>query len=519
MKKIKKENKGKIVLFQPKVFSATRPYYGIPLALLGISRLLDKEGYEIKIIEPLTHKNYQDDVLKEVKEAICLGISALTGYSIYDGLQVARAVKKKYPDLPIVWGGWHPSILPGGTVQDENVDVVVKGQGERTFTELVNAFKKNKPLKNILGIAYKDENGNIIENPDRPLESLDNFPPIPYHLVEVEKFLTPQEYGEKSLSYYTSYGCPHRCLFCVEQIVNKRRWVGLSPEKAVEEVAVLKKKYSFDSIQIIDSNFFISEERSRKFAQGLIDKKVNIKWGSVNGRTRQMSRYSDDTWRLMKESGLSCVLIGAESGDNKTLEYMQKDITIDDTLRLTKFCAKYDIKILSSFLVGFPRTDKAGDCYGTVEKEIKSAFKLIDRMFEIYPRIRMMFALYLPYPSTALFEQSKKLGLEIPNKLEDWNEYLIAAEDAGKMKVRQKWVTEEQARRILMASIYIFFFLDPDSFDLVTKRIKNKFIKFWLFLVFQAFKSIVVWRWRNKFFKFPVDFYVYNFLRKYSRLG
>jgi len=511
--------KRKIVLFQPYVFSATRPYYGAPLALLGISRMLDHEGYEIKIVTPVTHPNHVEDAVKEAKGAICFGITAMTGYSIYDGLQAARAVRKKYPKMPIVWGGWHPSILPVETAEDESVDFVVKGQGERTFTELVHALEKGESVKDILGLVYKNEKGKVIENPDRPVETLDDFPPIPYHLIDVEKFLTSQEYGECSLAYYTSYGCPHRCLFCVEQIVNKRCWAGLTPEKAADEIHTLKKKYNFDSVQIIDSNFFVGQDRGRRFAQRLLENGTDVKWGNVNGRTWQLSRMSEETWEIMKESGLSTILVGAESGDNETLKYMQKDISIEDTLKLTEKCAKYDVKILSSFLVGFPRSKDPRECHDFVEKEISSAFALIDRMFKIYPKIRMMFALYLPYPSTALFAQSRELGLEIPSKLEEWNEYLIAAEDTTKMKVRQKWITREQARRILMCSIYIFFFLDPDSFDLVTKRIRSKLYKAVLWLGFMIGKTIATLRWKLKFFDLPADFYIYSYLRKYGKFG
>lgn len=511
--------KGKIVLLQPYVFSETRIFTGVPLALLGISRILDKEGYEIKIVTPVEYDNHLEAVLREIKGAICLGVTAITGYSIYDGLRVAKEAKRKYPDLPIVWGGWHPSILPKETASDKNVDIVVKGQGERTFTELVHALEKGKNLKNVLGIVYKDKNKNVIENPDRPLESLDNFPQIPYHLIDINKYHIPVEFGKNALTYYTSYGCPHRCIFCVEQIVNKRKWAGLSPQKAVSEIADMKKKYAIDSVQIIDSNFFISEERSQAFAQALIGKNINIKWGDVNGRTKQMSQYSEKTWKLMKESGLSCILIGAESGDNETLRFMQKDITVLDTLRLTELCAKYDIKILSSFLVGFPRSDNPENCYTSVEKEINSAFILIDKMFKIYPRIRMMFALYLPYPSTVLFEQSKKLGMEVPTKLEDWSKYLIAAEDATKLKVRQGWITKKQAQKILMASIYIFFFLDPDSFEMVTGKIKSQLIKRVLYFGFISFRAIAKLRWKYKYFGLPIDFGFYNYLRRYSKLG
>jgi len=310
-----------------------------------------------------------------------------------------------------------------------------------------------------------------------------------------------------------------RVFISIIAIVMLNTWAGMSPEKAAEEINELKKKYNIDAVQIIDSNFFVGPDRGRRFAQRLLELDTNIKWGNVNGRVRQLANLSDDDWALMKKSGLVCVLVGAESGDQDTLDYMKKDITIDDTLRLTEKCGKYDIKILASFLVGFPRSTDANECHKTVEKEISTAFNLIDRMFSIHKRIRMMFALYLPYPSTALFSQCRELGLEIPKKLEDWNEYLIQAEDAAKMKVRQKWITERQARKMLMCGMYIFFFKDPDSFDLITRKIKNKPYKALLWMGFQMGKAVALLRWKLKFFDFPVDFYLYNLMRKYSKLG
>lgn len=512
------DNRGKIVLFQPEVFSATRHYFGVPMQLLAVSKILAHEGYRIKIITPVDFKDPEKEILKQAKGAICLGMTVLTGYSIHDGLRVSKKVKELFPDLPIIWGGWHPSILLKETVADKNIDIVVKGQGERTFAEVVHALEKNKSLKSIMGIAYKTKDGEVIENPDRPLESLDNFPPIPYRLLKVEKYIIPQEFGERSLTYFSSYGCPHNCIFCVEPIVNKRHWVGILPERAADEITELKREYNLDSIQIIDSNFFISEERAIRFSQRLIDNKTNIKWGDVNGRTKQMSLYKESTWKLMKESGLSCILVGAESGDDKILRFMNKGITVNDTLNFTKICAKFDIKILSSFLVGFPWSEDPLQCFELVEEEINSAFRLIDKMFKIYPRIRMMFALYLPYPSSGLFEQSKKIGLDLPGNLEEWSNYLIAAEEVIRQKVRQKWITKKQARKILMASVYIFFFLDPDSFEMVTGRIKDKIKKSVLKIGFSFGKVIAVFRWKLKYFDLPVDFYIYNYFRQHLNL-
>jgi len=95
----------------------------------------------------------------------------------------------------------------------------------------------------------------------------------------------------------------------------------------------------------------------------------------------------------------------------------------------------------------------------------------------------------------------------------------MSAEDASKMNIRQKWITSEQARRILMISVYVFFFKDPDSFLLVTSKIKNVLYKLFLKIGFNCFKTIINVRWKYKYFDLPVDFYLYNYLRQHSGLG
>ena len=211
----------KVTLFFPTPFPYFRPWSGVPLSLLAISRVLDKEGYDIKIVSRFFSDNPEKEVLKHVEESICLGISAMTGFQIYDGLKIAGMVKKKFPQKPIVWGGWHPSILPEQTAGDANVDIVVNGQGDKTFPELVHALRTSKNIKDISGLTFRSGR-KIINTQPRSLEDINNLPPLPYHLIDVEKCILGTEYGKRTVSYISSYGCPHRCGFCVEQIVNKR---------------------------------------------------------------------------------------------------------------------------------------------------------------------------------------------------------------------------------------------------------------------------------------------------------
>src|SRR3989344_5221212 len=156
----------------------------LPTELLAIASLLDKD-YEIKIFD---FRSDKEEVIKQAKESICFGLTCLTGLQISDGLEVAKAVRKANPKVPLVWGGWHPSLLPEQTIKNEYVDIIVKGQGERTFYELVKAIDKGKSLKEIKGITYKKD-VKILHNIDRPLEDLNNFRRLPYYLVDVNRYI------------------------------------------------------------------------------------------------------------------------------------------------------------------------------------------------------------------------------------------------------------------------------------------------------------------------------------------
>ena len=164
----------KVVLFFPNPFSATRIYPGVPLSILGVSRMIHVEGCDVKLVAPNLFENYMDEILKQCEGATCLGISAMAGYQIRDGIDAAEVVKKKHPHLPIVWGGWHPSILPEETARDPRVDIVVRGQGERTFRDVVAALDAGRKLDDIPNLTM-ERDGKVISTQERPPESLDNL--------------------------------------------------------------------------------------------------------------------------------------------------------------------------------------------------------------------------------------------------------------------------------------------------------------------------------------------------------
>lgn len=507
----------KVVLFFPSPLPYNRAWKGVPLALLAISRLLDKEGYEVKIITRFTHGSPEKEVILQSKDAICLGISAMTGFQIKDGLKISSLVKKRYPKLPIVWGGWHPSILPIQTVKNKNVDIVVRGQGDVSFYELVKALEGEKKLDDIAGLVYKQK-GKVVVNKERRLEDINHLPPLPYHLVDVERCISGTEYGERTLPYISSYGCPHRCGFCVEQIVNKRGWVASNARNLVREWAALVKKYQLDSIAVYDSNFFVDKERVYKICCSLIRQKINIKWGNANGRVPQLVKYEEKIWKVMKESGCAMILTGAESGSQDALDLIEKDMDVGQIAKFTRLCKKYKIKILYSFLVGLPWSKNLHENKKFIDKEYSATLGLIDKLLKISKRNRFTYYVFLPYPGAPLFDRAVKLGLKTPKTLRGWSQYLVSPEDAFNTGINQKWITSSQARMTAMLTQYIFGLMDEDTFDVLKERTKSKFSRIVFIGTYTVAQILVKIRWRLKYFGLPIDYRLFTLVHKYGKL-
>jgi radical SAM superfamily enzyme YgiQ (UPF0313 family) len=514
-----KTSKPSVLLYFPTPFPYHRPWKGVPLALLTISRILDKEGYDIKIFARFLQKNPLKDLLKYAKthQVICLGVSAMTGFQIHDGLKISRTFKNKFNKVPIVWGGWHPSILPIETVKNKNINIVVRGQGDETFPKLVHALENKKSLNDILGITYK-KGKKVISNPDSPPVKLDELPPIPYHLVDVSKCLFGTEYGLQTMPYMSSYGCPHRCGFCVEEVVNKRHWTALSAKNIFKEWQNIIKTYKVDSIAVYDSNFFVDEKRVNELCKLLVKHKVKIKWGNANGRVRQLSMYQPETWSLMKKTGCAMILTGAESGNQKALDLISKDMNAEEIVKFTKLCHKYKIKILYSFLVGLPWSKDPQENKEFVGNEYKSTLSLIDRLLKISTNNRYTYYVFLPYPGAPMFNRAISFGYKSPTSLTGWSTYLMSPEDAFQSVLRQKWITPKQAMETAMLTQYIFGLMDKDTIKVLETRVSSKLGKIIFKISYKLGLSMAMIRWKYKYFDFPIDYWIFTQVHKYAGL-
>ncbi|MGK0421794.1 MAG: radical SAM superfamily enzyme YgiQ (UPF0313 family), partial [Polaribacter sp.] len=145
----------KVLLYNP-----VAVFYDMPLALLAIGSIMDPKKYEVIIIDGRIEEDPIKIIQEHVDEAICFGVTSLTGRPIQNALDITQAVRNLRQDIPIIWGGWHTSLFPEQTLKDELcIDVTVQGQGEDTFKELVETFESDKDVSKVKGICYRSNTG------------------------------------------------------------------------------------------------------------------------------------------------------------------------------------------------------------------------------------------------------------------------------------------------------------------------------------------------------------------------
>lgn len=410
-----------IVLVYPKTGFDLGAAVAPPHSLLTIAAPLKKEGYKIKIIDQRINPLWKDELREEVKSGpICVGISSMTGSQISFALEAASLVRKeaKREKVPIVWGGPHPSILPAETLTNEFVDIVVIGEGDITFFELVRAIEEKKCLKDTEGIAYK-ENNRIVITPARELLDVETLLPTPWDLLDMEKYIHPDFYLKRTNRTLdigqTSRGCPYQCGFCCSATLRKRQWRAMSAKKAIDMIVTDVRRFKLNGIWLRDDNFYVDSERTRAICQGMIDAGLRIDWYSSGTRVDNFLKLPPETIKTMKESGAHVLKFGAESGSNRILRLMKKGIAIEQTFLANLKAKKWGIRPAYSFMAGFPTE--------TFE-EIDMTIEAMKRLLRDNPDAELeSICIFTALPGTPMYNLALQYGLKPPKRLEDWSSW------------------------------------------------------------------------------------------------
>ena len=359
----------KIFQFAHKFFPPSNYVY---LGIAYIASMLEKEGFEVKIIDATQENLNMKQLLKKIKliKPDVIGITSNVT-NARAAILTGILCKNKYIRAKIVMGGPWATINWKYIIKNNYADFVVIGEGERTIIELIS--KINNPdvdYKTIRGIAYKDKENMLIKTQNRAhIEDIDNLPYPAWHL-----YTNPMDYnfpfkGKKAYPIITSRGCPYGCYFCTKYVHGyKMRY--RSPVSIISEIKYLKEKYNVDEIFIVDDNFTMDISRANKILDLMIREKLKLKITFSNGI--RADTLSPKLLIKMKKAGVKEFAIGIESGNQHIVDKIGKKLSLQKIKEIAPFIKKLDFIFKGFFIIGHPY-DTPNTMQDTIEfaKEIK----------------------------------------------------------------------------------------------------------------------------------------------------
>lgn len=397
-----------IVLVNPR---STRPRNRrLPLSVLALAAVL--EGHEDYVIVDGNVDDRPEQTILALIESHSielLGFTVMPGPQMMAAMEISRAVRRSKPHVPIVWGGYFPSIYPDAALNASYVDYAVRGQGENTLLQLLQVVRGLRSPDSVLGLSYKDRVFGIHRhNPERPMQGPDAFPRSPFHQLAVERYLRPSFFGRKTAVHHASIGCPFRCSFCGVHAAYGNRELMESPERTAATLSHLKQAYGADSVQFYDMNFFMREDHARELADRLIPLQMN--WW-CEARIDTMSKYSDTTLDALRRAGCTMIFFGAESGSDWALKEMQKGITTEQTITVARRMRHHDIIPEFSFVIGNPRDP---------ERDTRETVAFIRQIKTLNPASEIIMYHYTPVPQRGSMYGEVDGKIAFPTTPEEW---------------------------------------------------------------------------------------------------
>lgn len=372
--------------------------------VLSIATYLNSKGYKTSIfdcnLEQITEENFEIEFENRYgKDKIrFLGFSAAT-QTIKAAYRLAEKLKLKYPETQFIFGGAHPTALPGDVLKNAFADIVVIGEGELTSELIISNVSKTE----IEGIAYK-ENGKIITNaPSKRIKDLDDLPINDYNLIPL-KLCKPLIGSYEKLPatiMVTARGCPGRCTFC-SRVVGNQLSVQ-SPERIIEEIKILYFNFGIRQIIFYDDTFISDRKRIEKFCDLLIESKIKISWTCSS----RVDKVYPDLLVKIKKAGCHQIMYGIESFNDQVLKNINKKTKQEDILFAIAETKKAGIETRAAIMLGNP-----GDTIEILDYNIKKLKELNPDLIQV--------TITTPLPGSQMFSQAMQ-----ENKIltYDWDKY------------------------------------------------------------------------------------------------
>ncbi len=406
----------------------------LPLSLLALGAVLEGR-YDYRIVDGNAHPDPLGVTLGHLSDGVdsVVGVTVMPGPQVAPAIEISAGLRAARPEVPIVWGGYFPTLYPDSAVNAPYVDLLVRGQGEDTLLELLERHPvpagdvlssscDETAFGDIPGLTWK-RRGEIVHNPERLFRPPGDYPPYAYERVDVGDYLRPSFLGSRTGVHQAAIGCRFRCTFCgVVSMFNGH--TSLEAPQRLDRALSRLRGYGADAMQFFDHNFFDREESSVPILEVMA--RHAMPWWCY-ARADTLARFSDRTWRLIRKSRLAMTYIGAESADDEALRRMRKGSRVQHTLEVAARCREFGVIPEFSFMLGGPEDPEA---------EVDKTLRFIRRLKAIYPECEVILYFYSPTPQRdpalrrsqgaagdrPLLNRFGPNGPELPTTPEEWTQ-------------------------------------------------------------------------------------------------
>lgn len=367
-----------------------------PLGLLYVSSVLENIGVNVRVLDIDINGLNDNKMLSFIKEFSpnIIGITSITP-TVKEAFRLSDIIKRHF-DMPIIFGGIHPTMNPEECIRHSSVDFVVKGEGEDIVKELVYELASNgKDFSKIKGLFYKDR-GDFYFTGERPLiEDLDNVPFPARHLLKLSSYRPPDAEHLPVASILTTRGCPGRCTYCCTNNLFKNRYRSRSIANVAEEIDEIIGRFKAKEIHIADDAFNVNKTRAIEFCEAIKKRKYKVNFEFLNGLRADM--VDQDILDAFKSIGVKNVSFGAETADKNILKNVKKNILPEDVERAVGLAKKNGFKTWVFFMIGLP---------GETESSIRGTIKFAKKIDPDFAK----FLIFKPFPGTEIYNNIRSKG-------------------------------------------------------------------------------------------------------------
>lgn len=458
-----------------------------PLGLIYMGDALKKAGYGVQLyfVAPEDMKPVAEEIA--ALKPIFVGLSVLTGIQVKVAADLSEHLKRLDPDLPVVWGGVHPTIDPVMCLSEPFIDIVVDGDGEEVSVDLAACLANGGDLGQVKGIVYK-EDGRLVRMPKRPmLLDLDKYRPD-WSLINMEDHIVTYE-GQRTAEFITSRGCPFNCSFCSVPVTSLRRWRKHSDAFVRDGLGYLRREHDVTNVIFCDDLISTNTKRMLELLQVSRDVGMSICTCQI-----RLDGINKEVLDSLVKSNVRRIFIGIESGSDRMLQLIRKGFNRQRIIEQFKLIAQYPIAVTAPLIIGYP-TETWDDIERTIDLAVEMA--------EIIPATVVTVQTYNPYPGSDLYDLAIKEGFRPPQRVAEYESYDVFF--ASFKLDWLPWADDETLRK--------FHIIDGYA-KMLTHNPSNTWVRT---LGKRVLWQIARFRMMQRFFAYPFEvFLMYKYNRYYS---